>query len=644
MDQSQVNTRLLRSDRATWPAAASRFRRTSSSLRREVGQRSNLNPQYSPEAGLSEWGLGWRPARLSLQRWRPAGDLDYVTDDLTGPWGHLVRGSDGAWYAAGLQSLVRVEAAGAGFVARLPNGSQWVFDRRVDTASGTYAWYVTSIVSAAGRRTELRYLANSSGRLFLSQVLYGASPSRPMQYEVDYEYESLPQTFSDYRSGMALVLDRRVLVARMNVLVDGAMKERWSYSIGYQNDGFAYQGSVVGQAFLLTRVQRTFASGATEPAVTYAYSSAAERLATTSFRPVPKLAAAITQNGPTVFQANRAALVDVDLDGRVDFENAVDGTVYRQTDDTYILEPMPQPVPADAIGRCRPVPSYSNPPRRLAELRVARNPGEEPQQVVTMINSAVNTAFTVCNRAGQVVYSQSIPYGWNFGPNLRLADLNRDSQPDLIRVYSGGYQTIANVSSIAGFAFGPGTPRHPHARGNSEHHLATGHERRLGRRSRGAQRDRSGRVARKGQLSVRVFGKHVSAFLEIRSSGRQLVRLRAHLSRREQGRVDRPAPSDHRFRIPLREHGLQLPAGRRSWARVRELDDDARRARGPGRLWRHRAGAGEGGRGLLAGARRSGYGPAADPPTMERAASFASPTVEARLRQGAAIERRCSLR
>lgn len=38
---------------------------------------------------------------------------------------------------------------------------------------------------------------------------------------------------------------------------------------------------------------------------------------------------------------------------------------------------------------------------------------------------------------------------------MRLADLNLDSQPDLIRVYSGGYQTIANMSSIAGFAFGP---------------------------------------------------------------------------------------------------------------------------------------------------------------------------------------------
>jgi len=90
----------------------------------------NPFPRYSAEAGLSEWGLGWQPAVLSIQRWRVIGEFDYAspastTDEFSSPWGRLVRGADGAWYPLGLQSLVHVafDASSNVFTATAQDGT-----------------------------------------------------------------------------------------------------------------------------------------------------------------------------------------------------------------------------------------------------------------------------------------------------------------------------------------------------------------------------------------------------------------------------------------------------------------------------------------------------------------------------------------
>ena len=64
-------------------------------------------PGYSPDGGLGEWGVGWATS-LSIKRTRVLGIVDYQTDDLSGPWGRMVLGSDGAYYAQNLGSRVRV--------------------------------------------------------------------------------------------------------------------------------------------------------------------------------------------------------------------------------------------------------------------------------------------------------------------------------------------------------------------------------------------------------------------------------------------------------------------------------------------------------------------------------------------------------
>src|SRR5262249_31985178 len=139
-----------------------------------------------------------------------------------GPWGRMVLGTDTKWYPLGLQQLVRMEASGPGFIAYTADGSVWTFgatERIEISGRGTYAWYLESVVSVTGRRTEFQYQHNASGRRFLKKVLYGGVGTSFPQNQIEFFYQSLTKSFEDYRPGFpyldeltpqALRLDARV--------------------------------------------------------------------------------------------------------------------------------------------------------------------------------------------------------------------------------------------------------------------------------------------------------------------------------------------------------------------------------------------------------------------------------------------------
>src|SRR5262249_52978449 len=112
-------------------------------------------PAYSIDAGISEFGLGWQ-TNLAITRTRIGGDIDFVSDDLSGPWGRMTPGGDGYWYPVGLREPVRVQLVGADIIAYLPDGSRFTFggDERIETAGrGTYAWLLREAETVTGRKT-----------------------------------------------------------------------------------------------------------------------------------------------------------------------------------------------------------------------------------------------------------------------------------------------------------------------------------------------------------------------------------------------------------------------------------------------------------------------------------------------------------
>ena len=223
---------------------------------------ASVFPGYAPEAGLGEWGMGWS-SNLAIRRQRLAGELDYATDDFASPWGRLQRGSDGWWYPKGLSARLRLRQVGGAWEAHDGGGTTYRFTERVDNERGTYAWYLTEVTTTYGDGTTLAYEANASGRVFLTDVWYGQRGHTRDQH-ISFRYESLDHEHKAYDSGAELVLDRRVdrVTVEVKHARTGAYQERWHHDVTYTE-------SELGPAYYLHTVTKVYASGASEPPLTY---------------------------------------------------------------------------------------------------------------------------------------------------------------------------------------------------------------------------------------------------------------------------------------------------------------------------------------------------------------------------------------
>ncbi|ATB33250.1 RHS repeat-associated core domain-containing protein [Melittangium boletus] len=407
-------------------------------------------PHYSPDAGLSEWGMGWR-ASLSITR-HALGHLDYATDTLTGPWGELHRGADGFWYPKGLSAHVRVEQLPDTLVAYLPDGSRSTFGGSVreTTARGTYAWLLTETQTPQGRVTRFTYDTNASGRRFLKTVRYGGL-GEDFQYQVDFEYENLRVPHSDWSSSEERVLDRRVrtVIVRSVDTSTGMLQERWRHTLTYAEEASS-------PTYYLAQVTRTFASGEQAPPTRYTYNTGSQRLTAVQFRPVPQFDPVLSRFRRDTLFPTRSALVDLDEDGRIDLEDGSSLTLARQGDSGFTFEPL-APASGTVYTGCRLAPSSGNPPRLLVKMR----PEDDAPRVLDMRYGLEpgKTRVTLCGRDGVPIHQSFVSGNWQFddsnalATNTRLADVTGDQRPDLVQIQEGGYLLSRNVSTSSTYAF-----------------------------------------------------------------------------------------------------------------------------------------------------------------------------------------------
>ena len=239
-------------------------------------------PSYSAETGIGEWGVGWQ-ADLAIRRYRSRGEVNFIDDEFTSPWGRLVAADDGNYYPAGLTSVIRVAPTGAGWIAQTQDGTTFSFDLvdAVVTPQGSFAWMLSRVDTITGDSTTLDWTHNASGRPFLTAVHWGGRGDGT-QYRMTLDYTSLASPFVSYTSGTKQLLDRRVSRVTVDVLADGTYATRWRYDL-------AYQTSPSGPAFYLHQITRTFASGQADPSITYDYDFNVERFATAQLVHAPGL-------------------------------------------------------------------------------------------------------------------------------------------------------------------------------------------------------------------------------------------------------------------------------------------------------------------------------------------------------------------
>jgi RHS repeat-associated protein len=401
-------------------------------------------PSYSAENGIGDLGIGWS-VNLSIQRTRLLGEIRYDdSDDFASPWGRLVRGDQGFFYPAGLRSQVRVRRVDGTWVAVTGDGATYTFAATVTAPDGTYAWMLTRVENVFGDRTLLSWVANASGRLRLDKVTWGGRGDGT-QYQIDFVPEALAKPIDSYASGKKLVIDQRikqiVVKARAGA---GAPQVRWTYDLGYTT-------SPLGPAFYLTSLTRRFPSGFAEPAVTYEYDMGVEQLAGAQLQPDPTLDEYLRISGGEGLLPQRSTMVDMEQNGLTDLEHHFTHKLIRRTEAGVVIEDLP-PRPSGANRRCRPDPSDVSSPRLLARMR----PNLTDPQVVVIDGQAAGTTITVCDRIGIVLGTASVVgSNWSLGRNVRLADLDGDQQPDVVKLQNGKITVLANTGSATSYAFTP---------------------------------------------------------------------------------------------------------------------------------------------------------------------------------------------
>src|SRR4029079_10984577 len=95
--------------------------------------------------------------------------------------------------------------------------------------------------------------------------------------------------------------------------VKGGPRERWHSQLGYRAAPF-------GPAFYLDTIQRVFASGEAQPAMTYRYELDDSLLPDAALEHSTGLDTVLQTLGGIAIQPDRSAVEDVDADGQPDFE------------------------------------------------------------------------------------------------------------------------------------------------------------------------------------------------------------------------------------------------------------------------------------------------------------------------------------
>lgn len=406
-------------------------------------------PGYSADGGISEWGMGWT-ASFSLRRFRETGDLNYTDDLWTSPWGVLRPGDDGAFYPTGFTTRMRVRAQGEDMMAVDPAGTRYLFLREdaVSTDRGVFEYMLSSVETVVGERTELHYERNESGRPFLSSIEYGGRGAR-RQVELRFVYEPLSRTHVDYRSGTPLALDRRVVrvEVRARSRRSGAYEPRYHYRLSHD----AVKGS---PAFYLTRVEQEFSSGAVAPAFEYSYDVDLEPLTYARPTRMASVEPFLKKAGLVALKPRYVAYLDADDDGRTDLEHHYKHTLVRQTDAGLKVERLD--VAGDANPFCRPDPSSANTPRQFARLIGGRADSQVVRSHAVSWPDRQFTDLYVCERNGTLIQRLRLDGFWDLqASTTRLVDVDRDERPDLIRVFTGGYEYRRNISEDGRVAFAP---------------------------------------------------------------------------------------------------------------------------------------------------------------------------------------------
>src|SRR3569832_316951 len=136
--------------------------------------------------------------------------------------------------------------------------------------------------------------------VYLKEIRYGGF-EQDYQYKINFEYDSIPHAFVDYRSRSRQELERRIKLIQVFVKTGAthdAFAVRYSYTLQHSS-------SELTPVFYLRSIQKTFASGESEPAQTFQYNEFSDFLEKANWAPVEKINPYLEKFGAALLSPER---------------------------------------------------------------------------------------------------------------------------------------------------------------------------------------------------------------------------------------------------------------------------------------------------------------------------------------------------
>ena len=272
-------------------------------------------------------------------------------------------------------------------------------------------------------------------RFYLTRVEYGTYRGLP-QYCVEFKYSSLnlygASVFDDYRSGNNVPLSYRINTIDVKQRKNESFETRTTYKLVSD----LKDKSVT---FYLNKIQKIDKDKKVlDTVLEFQFFTPPEK---SEWTEVPEFKELLLHNRGILYSAN-SSIVDYNLDGLFDLEDMRDHTVYvRNKDGFTAIKTEKSP---NAIKMCWN--DLFPFPRRLVRLAGSK----EEINVV----QADGDFIYVCKRNGELVKKLILGTGdWSFERNIRLADLDNDGRPDVIRFWNERYEIYKNTSTANDISF-----------------------------------------------------------------------------------------------------------------------------------------------------------------------------------------------
>lgn len=395
---------------------------------------------YSAGFGFSEFGIGLDNA-LKINRFRELGKINFNDDDVMSPWGHLVAGNDGFWYAKDLRSKIRARLNGNVFSVYIPDGTVAVFGDNADSvyteatnANQVNGWYLKKTYDQQGHTTTYSYKKfQADGKAYLDKIFYGGI-SQDFQYQIEFLYEKTLRDFTDFSLSKKLVKNRRVTRVNLNTLETGAFLNRYYYNLSYID-------STSSPSFYLSTIQKFYSTGSSEPQVLLTYDLPSKFLAKVTWEREPALDSIADTFRGLLTNLNQSSFQDFNNDGFTDIEVGKGYQEFQNNNGTFVERSLS--TPSGTVSNWCLFPIYNDrKPRKFIQLH---QDNTEPY-VFDFFTYNSKNLLEVCSLNGERVATIQFPYFWQYGQKTIFADINGDGLTDVIHLRGDAYEVSYNTS------------------------------------------------------------------------------------------------------------------------------------------------------------------------------------------------------